>query len=254
MTTSLAGRYSSKVAVVTGAASGIGAATCHRLAAEGARLVLVDIARGVHEVHAELTHRGTEATAIECDVACADDWTKARDSALDRFGTVDVLVSNAFFNLHAPAHALSPETWDRILGVNLTATFLGVRAFHPELVENSGAVVVTSSVHALVGLEGAPAYAAAKGGLTALVRQLASEYGRQFRVNAVLPGPILTPAWAAVDEADRRRSIEQTVMHRFGTPEEVAATIAFLGSADASFITGASVVVDGGWSIYKTSV
>ena len=114
-------------------------------------------------------------------------------------------------------------------------------------------MVITSSVHALVGLPGHPAYAASKGGLTALTRQLAVEYGPDVRVNCVLPGPILTPAWDGITDEDRARSVEQTVAGRFGRPDEVAAAIAFLASGDATYITGASLPVDGGWTIYKTS-
>jgi NAD(P)-dependent dehydrogenase (short-subunit alcohol dehydrogenase family) len=108
-------------------------------------------------------------------------------------------------------------------------------------------------VHALVGLPGHPAYAAAKGGLTALTRQLAVEYGPAVRVNCVLPGPILTPTWDRVGHEERQLSIRQTVAGRFGEPREVAAVIAFLACDEASFMTGASVVVDGGWSIFKAS-
>jgi len=108
-------------------------------------------------------------------------------------------------------------------------------------------------VHALVGLPGHAAYAAAKGGLVALARQLAVEYGPALRVNTVLPGPILTPAWDRVSEADRARSLAETVAGRFGTPAEVAAAVAFLASPEAAFITGASLVVDGGWTAVKSS-
>jgi NAD(P)-dependent dehydrogenase (short-subunit alcohol dehydrogenase family) len=148
---------------------------------------------------------------------------------------------------------MSLASWDRQLAVNLTGTFLGVRACLPYLRERRGSVVVVSSVHAVVGLPGHPAYAAAKGGLTALTRQLAVEYGPDVRVNCVLPGPILTAAWDRVSEQDRQASIEATVLRRFGRPEEVADVIGFLASTQASYVTGASLVVDGGWSVVKDS-
>ena len=247
------GRFAGKTAIVSGAAFGIGRATAERLAAEGARLVLVDLAGQVDDEAGKLRADGAAALAVEGDVAEEDTWQRAARLAHSARGGVDVLVSNAAVNHRLPAHELNRAQWDTQLAVNLTATFLGVQACLPDLTERRGSVVVTSSVHALVGLPGNPAYAAAKGGLTALTRQLAAEYGPAVRVNAVLPGPILTPAWDGTGEEDRQRSIEQTAAKRFGTPAEVAAAIAFLASADASYITGASLTVDGGWSIFKTS-
>jgi len=248
-----AARFAGQTAIVTGAASGIGSATAERLAAEGARLVLVDLARQVDDAAGKLRADGAAAFAVQGDVAEEDTWQRVTRLAHAACGGVDVLVSNAAVNHRLPAHELNRAQWDTQLAVNLTATFLGVRACLPDLVQRHGAVVVTSSVHALFGLPGNPGYAAAKGGLTALTRQLAAEYGPAVRVNAVLPGPILTPAWDEASEEDRKRSIEQTTAKRFGTPAEVAAAITFLASADASYITGASLTVDGGWSIFKTS-
>ena len=168
-----AGRFAGKTAIVSGAAFGIGRATAERLAAEGARLVLIDLAAEIDDFAAKLRAAGAAALAVQGDVAEEDTWQRAADLARAAHGGVDVLVSNAAVNNRGPAHELSRASWDAMLGVNLTATFLGVRACVADLAERQGAVVVTSSVHALIGLPGNPAYAAAKGGLTALTRQLA---------------------------------------------------------------------------------
>ncbi|MEV6114061.1 glucose 1-dehydrogenase [Streptomyces sp. NPDC052109] len=246
-------RFAGRTAVVTGAASGIGAATAERLAQEGAAVVLADIADERGEAVAErITKGGGRAAYVHADVSSEDDWTRVVDAA-HAFGSVDVLVSNAYTVDVRPAHEMTPESWRRQLDVNLTGGFLGFRAVLPDLRERRGAVVLTSSVHAHKGIPGHPAYAATKGALLSLCGQLAVEYGPEVRVNAVVPGPILTAAWDRVSEADRERSVAETAAGRFGTPEEVAAAIAFLSADEAGYITGSHLLVDGGWSVVKSS-
>jgi len=248
----MAGRMAGRTAVVTGAAAGIGAACARRLAAEGAAVVLTDI-RDASGVAKQIEADGGQAHALIADVSDEQAWARVADAARRRFGPVGVLVSNAYAVEVAPADQTSRASWDRQLAVSLTGSFLGVRALLDDLRETAGSVVIVSSVHALVGLPGRPAYAAAKGGLVALGRQLAVEYGPRVRVNTVLPGPIWTDAWAGISAAERERSLAETVAGRFGTPAEVAAAVAFLASSDAAFITGASLVVDGGWTAVKSS-
>ncbi|EGX57708.1 short-chain dehydrogenase/reductase SDR [Streptomyces zinciresistens K42] len=246
-------RFTGRTAVVTGAASGIGAATAVRLADEGAAVVLADIAGDSGAaLAARIAEGGGRARFVRADAADEDDWPRVV-AAAHAFGPVDVLVSNAYTVDVAPAHELTLESWQRQLSVNVTAGFLGFRAVLPDLRARRGAVVLTSSVHARVGIPGHPAYAASKGALLSLCGQLAVEYGPQVRVNAVVPGPILTAAWDRVPPEDRERSVAETAARRFGTPEEVAAAIAFLAADEAAYVTGTSLVVDGGWSVLKAS-
>lgn len=234
-----------RVAVVTGAAQGIGRATAELLRERGARIVATDRREAVREL---------EADDVATLVGDAADEQVARDTialAVDRFGRLDVLVSNAGRTLNAPVTETTTEDFDAILAVNARGTFLHAReAFR---VMDGGAIVTVGSVSSVVAFETQVAYAASKGAIAQITRVLALEGGRRsIRANAVLPGVIDTDIMKGVVEGDGRAMLasfgDAHPIGRIGRPEEVAEAIAFLASDASSFMTGALVAVDGGWT------
>ncbi|UUU26224.1 SDR family NAD(P)-dependent oxidoreductase [Streptomyces sp. DSM 40750] len=243
-------RFTGRTALLTAAASGIGAATARRLAAEGASVLVTDVdAKGAHRVAEEIHAEGGQARDLPLDVTSPTEWAAAVAEAESWTGHLDVLHLNAGRNLPGAAHELDDAAWHDQLRLSLNSVFYGVRAAVPLLRTARGAVVITSSVHAAIGFKGFPAYAAAKGGIDALVRQLAVEYGGQIRFNAVLPGAVVTALWAAAPPEYKAQTIARTPVGRLGAPDDIAAAVAFLASEDASFITGQNLLVDGGRSI-----
>jgi len=249
------GRLEGKVALVTGAASGIGLATARRFAAEGAAVVGFDAAGRPAEW--EAVERDAPAQAFHRgDVRDADAQNAAVAAALAAHGRVDVLVAAAGIAGGGPVHLVSAEDWQRVQDVNLTGTFLSAKAVLPSMLERrSGSLVTVASVEGIEGAEGGSTYNASKGGVILLTKNMALDYGRMgIRANCVCPGFIDTPLFRQVIGDDafpaeiRERIREQHKLGRFGRPEEVAAAALFLASDDASFVTGVALPVDGGFT------
>jgi len=226
------------VAIVTGAASGIGRATADRLADEGAIVVRADVAK-----------EGLDDAAIVGDVSDPSFAPLLVTQTVERHGRVDVLANVAGILRTANTHEHSLDTWDQVLAINLTGTFLCCRAAIPELLKTHGSIVNVSSTAALAGHPWAAAYSASKGGVLALTRTIAVEYGRRgLRCNAVCPGSIQTPItkdFEFPEGADMDLVRRIMALDKARGPETVAATIAFLASDDAAHVNGEHVRVDG---------
>jgi NAD(P)-dependent dehydrogenase (short-subunit alcohol dehydrogenase family) len=253
---------SAKVAVITGGASGIGRAAAVRLAADGAAVAIGDLDEtAARETVADITTDGGRAIAVPVDVARAGSVDRLVDAAVSEFGRLDVIVNNAGVAVPGTVTDVSEEDWDHVIAVNLKGIWLGMRAAVPRLrAAGGGSIVNISSVQALLGFPGWAAYAATKGAIISLTQQAAVEYAADgIRVNCVAPGTIMTPMNERIFAAapDRDALINSwNSMHalgRFGRPEEVAAAISYLASADASFVTGVCLRVDGGMAILGPS-
>ncbi|MGY8822465.1 MAG: SDR family NAD(P)-dependent oxidoreductase [Candidatus Latescibacterota bacterium] len=241
-------RVKGKVAIVTGASSGIGAAVALLLAKEGAALCVADVnVEAGNKVAAEIKKNGGDAIFVRADVGKAAQVKRMVERTEKAFGRLDILHNNAYWARNGLATDLEEKDWDRTIDVTLKAVYLGAKYAIPAMRKNGGGVIVnTGSVHSLVGFAGFTAYDAAKGGVLALTRTLAIDYGPDIRVNAVLPGAILTPAWKGVSKKDRTHFAKMVPAKRLGAPEDIARAVLFLASDEASFITGTSLTVDGG--------
>jgi NAD(P)-dependent dehydrogenase (short-subunit alcohol dehydrogenase family) len=246
-------RMKDRVSVITGAGSGIGLATAHRLAREGATVILADCRNATAQAN-ELATSGAEARFVQTDVSSAAQVEKLIQETLSTFGRLDVLVNNAGVELPKTITETTEAEWDRLMEINLKGVFLCSRASIPAMRRQGGGVIVNvASELGLVGGSEIAAYCATKGGVVQLTKAMAVDHAADgIRVNCVCPGPVDTPLLEATirgssdPEQERRNIVEKTLIKRVGRPEEIANVILFLASSESSYMTGSVVVVDGG--------
>lgn len=249
-------RLKDKVMVVTGGGSGIGQAAALRCAKEGAKIVVMDIVEaGGRETVNALKAQGSVGVFIKADVTQEADWIAAMDETERRYGRIDVLFNNAGSNLSKPVTEVTVEEWDSLIALNLKGVFLGAKhAIIRMLKTGGGSIINTSSSFGVIAFPKMPAYCASKGGIIMLTRQLALDYAKQnIRVNCICPGPTLTPrvkAHFAKGDVSSDSVLGGVPMGRFAEPEEIAGPVLFLASDDASYMTGAALVVDGGQTMH----
>jgi len=250
----MAGRLVGKVAIITGAGSGIGRVAAELFASEGSAVVVVDVvADAAADTVAAIEVAGGRARAVTADVADEGQVAEMVRVAVETYGALDVLFNNAGIFPPDDGGVLDtpPSTWDRVMQVNLKGVWLGCRAAVPAMIDSGGGSIVNvASFVALMGAATAQvAYTASKGGVLAFTRELAVEYARSgIRANSICPGPIDTPLLAELlaDPVRRQRRLVHIPMGRLGRPEEIARAALFLASDDSSFMTGSALVVDGG--------
>lgn len=242
--------FNNKVVIVTGGASGIGEASAKLFAERGAHVVIADFSDHGQAVADALSKQGAKSLFVKTDVTDSAAVQRMVAETVAAFGRIDVLFANAGIAADGPIDQLSEAAWDRTIGINLTGVYLCDKYVIEQMLKQGGGVIVNcSSIHSHVGKQGVTAYAAAKGGVKLLTQTLAIDYGaRGIRVNAVCPGYIDTPLLKDVP-AEGRHALEKLhPMGRLGRAEEVARAVLFLASDDASFVNGASLLVDGGYT------
>lgn len=253
---SSSGKLEGKVALITGAGSGMGRAMAREFASQGAAVVATDVIESrAAETAAGIEEGGGRALGLMVDVADRSSVDATVATALKELGQVDVLCSNAgVLDDYASVLETEEADWDRVLGINLKGMYLTARALLPQMVERgSGAIVNTASISGLVAGGGGAAYTASKHGVIGFTRQLAFDYGpKGIRANAICPGAVetgMTKELFEAGEAEVMESVNSVPAGRYAQPEEIAKLALFLASDDSSFVHGAAYVIDGGWTI-----
>lgn len=243
-----------KVAIVTGAAGGIGKGVAEVFCREGAKVVLVDWSAELGTASTEeIRQNGGEASFVKCDVSNEEQVKHVVDKTIETYGKIDVLVNNAGVGTYTSVLDTTSESWDRCLAINLKSQFLFAKYCIPHMqAVGKGAIVNMSSVHSRSTVNGVAPYCASKGAITALTRNMAIDYGPTIRVNSIAPGWVWTPLIEHLFQSypDPKAMVKQVedrqVLKRMGTPTDVGNAAAFLASDEAAFITGAELFVDGG--------
>ena len=247
-------KLKNRVAIVTGGAKGIGWGIVKILVQEGAKVVIADWdeVKGP-ETAEEMRKAGGDVIYVKTDVSQEEQVMHMVQATLDHYGRIDILVNDAGIGVYKSVLDATTEDWDRCLAVNLKGQFMCSKYVIPHmLAQGKGAIVNISSVHSFQTANGTAPYCASKGGITALTRNMAIDYGPTIRVNSIAPGWVLTPLIQSIfdgydDPAEQQRQTEQRqVMKRIGVPEDIGYAVAFLVSDEASFITGTQLFVDGG--------
>ncbi|MGK9250562.1 SDR family NAD(P)-dependent oxidoreductase [Paenibacillus sp. P22] len=245
-------RLKGKVAIITGAAGGMGKADALLFAKEGAKVVITDLQEEkIQEVVKEIEALGGEAIGLKHNVASEEDWVSVVDAAIAKFGQINILVNNAGISDAVPFLDQTVERWERTMTVNVTSIFLGQKYVIPHMIEaGGGSIVNISSIAGLTGGSGAGPYTASKGAVRMLTKATAVDYAKHnIRANSIHPGYIETPMTVDLmkDEQMVQWFLMQTPLPRLGKPEDIAQGVLFLASDESSYITGVELPIDGGY-------
>lgn len=240
-----------KVAVVTGAGRGIGKGIAIALSEADANVIVSDInSEDCQKVVEEISDNNTQSFAVKCDVSKKEDVDNLVANTIEKFGQIDILVNNAGIFPFKSFVEMTEADWDKVLDVNLKSIFLCSQAA-AKVMKEGGKIVNISSIAAFVGFEGLTHYCASKGGINAMIRALALELAnKKINVNAVAPGAIDTPgASEASNEETKKQTLKMIPLARMGKPEDIANMVVFLASEKSDYITGQTMIVDGGWTL-----